>query len=82
MYNVSPFASTQSIFPRVERGTFVSKQIHEIAGSLGQTPDAFWKHALNAAAFLRHQREYKVRHELYILSLSILKSELDFNGQI
>ncbi|CAE6522215.1 unnamed protein product [Rhizoctonia solani] len=54
-----------SIFPRAERGSFVSKQIRAIASSAWQAPETFQNHALNAAAFLRAQREYKVLMDRY-----------------
>ncbi|CEL58149.1 hypothetical protein RSOLAG1IB_02894 [Rhizoctonia solani AG-1 IB] len=54
-----------SIFPRTERGTFLSNQMHAIANSTGQTPQAFQSHALNAAAFLRAQRDYKILMDRY-----------------
>ncbi|KEP55175.1 complex 1 LYR-like protein [Rhizoctonia solani 123E] len=54
-----------SIFPRAERGTFVSKQILAIAHSARQTPEIFRRHVLNAAAFLKAQREYKILMDRY-----------------
>ncbi|KAJ1310999.1 hypothetical protein OPQ81_009506 [Rhizoctonia solani] len=49
-----------SIFPRPERGSFLSKQIHVIANSPGQTPQTFRSHVLTAAAFLKAQREHQI----------------------
>ncbi|CAE6425317.1 unnamed protein product [Rhizoctonia solani] len=54
-----------SIFPRTERGAFVSKQIHAIANSVGQTPKTFRSYILSAAAFLKAQREYKILMDRY-----------------
>ncbi|ELU43157.1 endoplasmic reticulum protein [Rhizoctonia solani AG-1 IA] len=49
-----------SIFPRAERGAFLNNQMHAVANSTGQTPQTFQSHVLNAATFLRAQREYKL----------------------
>ncbi|KAJ1310998.1 hypothetical protein OPQ81_009506 [Rhizoctonia solani] len=54
-----------SIFPRPERGSFLSKQIHVIANSPGQTPQTFRSHVLTAAAFLKAQREHQILMDRY-----------------
>ncbi|KDN37782.1 hypothetical protein RSAG8_09937, partial [Rhizoctonia solani AG-8 WAC10335] len=54
-----------SIFPRAERGPFVNKQIHAIANSAGQTPETFRGQVLNAATFLKAQREHKILMDRY-----------------
>jgi len=44
---------------------FVPTQVRAIANSPGQTPEIFNHHVLNAAAFLKAQREYKVLMDRY-----------------